>query len=710
MALYQSASLWVREQSDGVAVLLFDPSGKVSRLTREFIADIHAALDAIDGEPRIRAMLLRSLKPGRFLQGLDIPGWKALHASGELAAWVDAGQALWNRLQQLRVPTIAWVNGMCLGAGFDLALACDHLVLVDRPGTVIGFSEADVGLIPSWGGLGTLVHRMGLQDGIPFALAGRRMGAKEASERGIADRIADTDEPDVDAEIELAAKRDPEAWNRRTWRQQFLERFERGRRLLYRRVERLHSRRLPDDLPAPRLALEVIKSFAEQGHSAGQAAARKSMSELEHSPAFKNLIRLHELREAATPVACRTALPLRERTVAILGASPFGMQLLRSALRQGAQVILRETDELRLGTAVLKLVQDLGHEIQAGALSSKGTQNLLGRIRNTSAWKYFDTADFVIDARELIPNLAAALAEIDAQTKPDVPVITVGVAGSLGDAARNCGHPERFAGILAPAPLGSSLLVEWRRGPGMNDSNATSIRDWLGGLGWIPLETADAPGLLLTRLLVPIWNELIAFLREGARVEMVDDVLLQFGLGRGPFEYLDHIGLAAAHRLVEAVSETLSPRIAIDPFWSDVLLRGWRGQSGGKGFYRYRRGRRQANDLLENWLHQEGPVGGPVQVAEPKQLRQQLRDRVVFLTINEAFRCLDEKRVASADDLDLATMLVDWAPHRGGPIRYARDLGIGDVVSRLRELSVHGDRYHPCPRLLVETEAIKKST
>jgi 3-hydroxyacyl-CoA dehydrogenase/enoyl-CoA hydratase/3-hydroxybutyryl-CoA epimerase len=244
----------------------------------------------------------------------------------------------------------------------------------------------------------------------------------------------------------------------------------------------------------------------------------------------------------------------------------------------------------------------------------------------------------------------------------------------------------------------------------MNDSSATSMREWLGGLGWIPLETADAAGLLLTRLFVPIWNELIALLREGARVETIDDVLLHFGLGRGPLEYLDHIGLDAARRLVEAVSESLSQRIAIDPFWNEVLLRGWRGEMGGKGFYRYRRGRRQANDLLENWLHQEGPTGIPGPSIEPKQLRHHIRDRVVLLTINEAFRCLDEQRVASADDLDLATMLVDWAPHRGGPIRYARDLGVGNVVSRLRELSVHGDRFEPCPQLLAETEAIQQTS
>src|SRR5437773_2631478 len=124
MAWLQSQSLWIQQFAEGLAVLQFDPPGKAVRLTRDVLDGLDAALIAVEKEPRFRALLIRSLKPGRFAQGLDVAGLKALSAANETEAWAEREQAIWNRLKGLKIPTIAWVQGSCLGTGLELALAC----------------------------------------------------------------------------------------------------------------------------------------------------------------------------------------------------------------------------------------------------------------------------------------------------------------------------------------------------------------------------------------------------------------------------------------------------------------------------------------------------------------------------------------------------------------------------------------------------------
>ncbi len=707
MAWFQSSSLWIQQFAEGLAVLQFDPPGKTVRLTRDVQDELDAALTAVEKEPRFRALMIRSLKTGRFAQGLDVAGWKAIAGGSETAArdWAARGQAVWNRLHGLTIPTIAWVHGACLGAGFELALACDQIVLVDQPGTSLGFAELDLGLIPSWGGYATLVRRVGLENAFPLALAGRRLSARDAVALGLADRLSDKDDPDFKQILETATKRDPSLWTRRTWRQKLLERFARGRRLLYRGVERLQSRRIPDGLPAPAVAVGVLREFVEHSTAAGQAAAQTALAKLTQSPAFANLVRLHELREKAQPTPGKLGVPVRSKTIGVLGATPLGIHLVMEVARREGSVILRETDEAKLGVSILKMVQLLGRDIQAKKLTPQESQRTLSRIRSTVSWKNFEEVDLVIDTRDRPDKMADAAVEIEKNVDAKTPIVMVGVGGRLETAGAGMGHPARLVGAALPGAVGMFPVIECRRTEATANAVARTVGDWFGGLALLPVRVGDVPGLLLTRLWAPAWNEMVTLLREGGSVEMIDEAMIRFGLGRGPLEYLDTIGLEHVQKLVDAVREEVEPRIPLDPFWNEVIERGWRGQASGKGFYRYRRGKRSANHFLTNWLRHEGPLHGSAMPALSKNDRRQLiQDRVILLMVNEAFRCLDERRVSSSDDLDLAMMLTDWAPHRGGPIRYAREMGLANVVARLRELAAHGTRFEPCARLLAAME------
>lgn len=702
MAWYQSESLWIQEFADGLAVLQLDPPGKSLRLTSEALAELMSALDAVVAEPRFRVLMIRSAKSGRFAQGPDVPTWKAMRSAGEIDAWSTAGQTLFNRLVRLPIPTIAWVNGLCLGAGLELALACDRIDLVDQPSTQIGFSELDLGLIPSWGSWGPLVRRVGIKKVFPMVLAGRRLRVRDAVAFGLADRVVQSDEPDYDALAATFGKRPQGSWTRRGWGQRVVERFGFGRRLLYRGIERLHRDRLPDDLPAPRAALRVLREFIERGDEAGQRAARSSVVELSRSAAFDNFVRLHELREAAQGAPTAWTPNVAGETIGVVGSTPLAMHLVAAVVEKGGNVVLREKDDGRLGLAIMRLVQSMNSEIQAGRMTPVETKRRLTRIRNANSWEQFSDADLVVDARDLVDVRRCDAEEIDANVPAERPLSVVGLSCRLAETPTE--RPSRLVGMSLPGPVGMFPVVEWRRHPNTDAGIAGRFRDWLQRLGWTPIEVGDLPGLLLGRLWVPGWNEAIALVREGAAIDAVDRAMVRFGMGRGPFEYLDAYGLDHAGAVVEAARGSLEPRIGIDPFWTSVLERGWRGRVNGRGFYRYGR-RRHVNHLLVNWLRAEGPSPG-ASGGRPRPIPDgnAIRERIVLLTINEAFRALDEGRVAAGplppeDTLDLAMMLADWAPHRGGPLHHARQLGLPEIARRLRLLAHLGSRYEPCERL-----------
>ena len=670
MAFFQSRSLWVRETADDTAELQFDPPGHVVRLDLPMLDDLDEALTRIDREGRFCRLVIRSLRDNSFCQGPDTATWHTL----DLDLWAQRGQAIFARVRNLPIPSIAWVDGACLGPGFELALACRQLVVVDRPTSVLGFSEIDVGLVPSWGGIDRLFARTGLNAAFPLVLAGRRVTVAEAKKLGIADLVVARDTP-------IPATFDPSPCPRRSWRRFALESSPLGRRFLYRGIERVQRMRLAEDLPGPAVSFDLLRTFAEKGDEAGRAAARQGIVALGKSAAFENLLRFHELRDRAVPEK-----PAAKHVLGIVGATPLGMHLVLESVRRGDQVVLRETDPARLGLATLNLMKTLNGEIKAGRVPSTTTKQMLARIRSTNTWKHFDEVDLVVDTRAKGDG-----SDVAAAAPKSALHVTTSLGGRL-DAAR------RF-GIRVAEPFGSSAAVELRHGMAAEDTAIRTLREWLGSLGWVPIVVADRPGMLLTRMWLAAWNEAVLLIREGGRPERVEQALSRFGFGPNFLRALDRIGIDRIAGMIRLLAPEM-PRIPFDPIWQEMAERSWSGEAAGKGFYRYGRGRPRVNEFLVNTLH----AGGGEALSHSERHRT-IRERIVLLMVNEAFRALEEQAIATGDDLDLAMMLTGWALHRGGPLRFAEREGLDEIVAGLRGLEAIGSRYSPAPSLLARAES-----
>ena len=183
----------------------------------------------------------------------------------------------------------------------------------------------------------------------------------------------------------------------------------------------------------------------------------------------------------------------------------------------------------------------------------------------------------------------------------------------------------------------------------------------------------------------------------------------RFGMLMGPLEVLDQIGLDVAAHVAESMAPVMAGRLEANTAIARMREKNWLGQKSGRGFYVHHGRARTANRLAENLLRSEtAPGSAALSQALPAEAREaEARERLVLLTVNEAAMVFGEGLAESAEMIDLAMVLgTGWAPHHGGPLRYADERGPAAVVEALNGLAArHGPRFEPCAELRKRAEA-----
>jgi 3-hydroxyacyl-CoA dehydrogenase/enoyl-CoA hydratase/3-hydroxybutyryl-CoA epimerase len=699
MAYFQTENLWVNQLADGVADLVLDvPGGKVNALNRAALVDIDQALDRVADDAGFRLLLLRTAKKASFASGLA-PRALANMTPAEFGEVAVLGQKLCAKLAGLRLPTVAIVSGGCLGGGLELALSCDYRVAVDKPTTIFGFPGLELGLIPVWGGTQRLPRLVGLNRGLQMLLGGKRLLAHEARAWGLVDDINNEAKPSPPAFLNDPQKRSLRYLPLRTLRQKMTESTRLGRWLIFRKAERLLRSRLPDDMPAPRRALDAVRTGLRRGAEVGMAREREAARELFQTEACRHLVRLHSERDKFR-TAFAGVKEGQEKVVGVIGGHSRAAALIQMAITKGYQVVLRESDDAALGSTLLGMLTTFQQEVARGAMSQAELVKCLAAIRGTTDWKGFEEADLVLEAiGEDSADRKALFRELEQRTAAKTVLVTTSPAVSLAALQDGLSHPERVAGLSFSAPVGRSLLVEVAAGDKARVDIRQRLSHFVTALGRVPWPVSDLPGLLIERLLMPYLNEAILLVREGVEPRRVDQAMVRFGMMDGPLTYLDLLGLDVAAALAKVLASVLGPRLVLDDAFATMVQQNWLGHRSGVGFYRYRKNKSTVNDELVAQLRGKYR-GEAVANGSGTAKLAYIRQRLVLLMVNEAAWCLVEGRADGPAALDLAMTLVGWAPHRGGPLQYARNLGLDAVTTGLEDLAVRGGpRFQPCPAL-----------
>lgn len=706
MALFQTENLWLQQLAEGVAALYLDAAGRpVNVLSRSVLRDLAAALDYLETNSSLQLLIVRSAKKANFIAGADLKEFAGIQTQEEALAISAQGQRLFDRLEKLRMPTVAIIAGACLGGGLELALACDYRVVVADPKTQLGLPEIELGLIPGWGGTQRLPRVIGLQKAFHVILGRKRLRAADAHAWGLADALVASEDHEPPAFLNNPVKRPKLRLPLARWRDRLLEGTALGRWLIYRGTERVLRRRIPDDMPAPWEALAAVRTGIERGMEAGLKYESEAVSRLAVTNACRNLIYLFLQGEQARKVPERQ--PHEEppiRRVGVVGTGVMGAGIAQLAALRGCDVVLQEIDESALGMGLFRILGLFKQAQDRGLLAPGEMEKRLAAIHGSTTWKGYADLDLAVEAIiEDLDKKRDIFQEMEKHVAPSTILASNTSSLCVHDLQKGLKHPGRVAGLHFFNPVHKMPLVEVVRTAATRPEVITSLQRFCLALGKVPVVVRDRPGFLVNRVLMPYLNEAVTLVGEGLRVELIDKAMRRFGMPVGPLELLDQIGLDVAAHVVQAMEPIFGERLTPQPAFAEMVRRGWRGQKSGVGFYRWRGERKSEHAAAERLIRELAAVQGIRQIepASPEDLMHQVRERLVLLMVNESAACLDEEIVESADTLNLALVLgTGWASQRGGPLRYAEQRGYAEVVAALQRLAEqHGPRFEPQPRL-----------
>jgi 3-hydroxyacyl-CoA dehydrogenase/enoyl-CoA hydratase/3-hydroxybutyryl-CoA epimerase len=695
-------SAFTTELQDSIAVVTFDlPGEPVNKLSAAVKVEFEALLIRLRDDADIRAVVLISGKPDTFIAGADIEEFTALTTQAEAERLSFEGQEMVSRVETLAKPVVAAIHGACLGGGLELALACHYRVVSDHAKTQLGLPEVQLGLIPGAGGCQRLPRLIGLRAALDMILTGKSERATKALRLGLVDEVVPRSilrRTAIAAAARLAADGFPRRDGRGGLPGLFLDRTPAGRRLVYRRAKAQILERTGGHFPAPLAALETVRVGLEHGITAGLAEEHHAFGHLAVGDVSRKLVQIFFATTGLKKddgIPAGSATPRQIRRLGVVGAGFMGAGIAGTAvLNVEVDTRLKDADLTRVGKGLGVANSILRGRLERRRITRPQHERLSALLSGSDTYAGFGRADLVIEA--VFEDLALkrkVLAEVEAVARPDAIFASNTSTIPIHQIAAEAQRPERVLGMHFFSPVEKMPLLEViPTGTTAPEAIVTAVR-FGRRMGKTVIVVGDRPGFWVNRILSPYLNEAGLMVAGGVPVELIDKTAVAWGFPVGPIALLDEIGLDVAHKAAETMHAAYGDRMKGGDALDRMLAAGRLGRKNGRGFYRYRDGRKAGADGSV-----QGVLGArPVQDTSVELIER----RLVFAMLNEAAAACSEEVVRSARDGDVGAIYgIGFPAFRGGPLRVIDDLGASRVVSTLHELEDQfGERFRPAPAL-----------
>jgi 3-hydroxyacyl-CoA dehydrogenase / enoyl-CoA hydratase / 3-hydroxybutyryl-CoA epimerase len=614
----------------------------VNTMGTPVLHELNALLDYFDKEAP-KSVVFYSEKKSGFIAGANVDEFVEIGKTNDVGAaeaLVKRGYDVYERLANVKYPTLALINGFALGGGLELALACRYRVAVDTPSTKLGLPEVMLGILPGWGGVKRLPQLIGAPAALDFLLTGKTASAKTAKKLGMVDEAVPPRIMWNTAIGVLKALPLPRMLTAMQviLTQSYLRDFvaSQARKSVAKKARREHY-------PSPYAIIDLWQKYNGDVHKPRADEACSVRTLISH-PTAMNLIRVFGLREKLKAQA--KGIDFAAKHVHVIGAGVMGGDIAAWCAMRGIHVTLQDLDATRIAPAIKRAAEMYKKRLR----DERKIRDAMDRLQPDTTGAGATKADVIIEA--IVENLAVkqkVFAELEAKARPGAILATNTSSIPLEQIATALKDPSRLVGIHFFNPVAQMMLVEIISGAQTNPEIAKKATAFVDQIDKLPLACKSAPGFWVNRILAPYLGEAMKCLDEGIAPETIDEAALAFGMPMGPIELADVVGLDVCR----AVGETVAPGTAEPQKLKAKLEAKELGKKSGKGFYTWVDGKAQKNSA------------GTVPAG--------LMERLVNPMLAEAQKARAEGVVENDDLADAGAIFgCGFAPFRGGPLNYLR--------------------------------------
>src|ERR1700716_1519920 len=566
--------------ADGIAWLLFDrENASANTLSSDVMEEFDAVLAALESQ-RPAGLVIRSAKKSGFIVGADVNEFRGAGDAPAVEGQIARAHAVIDRLESLKIPTVAVIHGFCLGGGLEVALACASRIAID--GARFGFPEVMLGLHPGLGGTARFTQLVNPMQAMSLMLTGKTIDARRAKSLGLVDAV--TQERHVRNAVKDAVfghlKRARPGLVNTVMNASPVRGF-----LASRMRSEAEKAAPPEHYPAPYALIDLWERHG--GDKATMLALEKtSFANLRVTPTAQNLIRVFFLREQMKKLAGGGNKIAR---VHVIGAGAMGGDIAAWCASQGRGVTLADMKAEPIAGAI-KRAADL-----YGKILRKGTdiRDALDRLVPDLDGEGVRNADLIIEAvPEKLELKQKVYAGLEPHMKPGAILATNTSSIPLEDLRTTLKSPERLVGLHFFNPVSRLQLVEVVSHDGTDPQMLKQGVAFVGAIARLPLPGKSSPGFLVNRALTPYMLEAMVMLDEQIDKRTIDAAAEKFGMPMGPTELADQVGLeiclAVADMLRSKFGDSLPPTPAC---LREKVAAGDLGRKTGRGFYVWKDGK-----------------------------------------------------------------------------------------------------------------------
>ncbi|CAN4113637.1 unnamed protein product [Withania somnifera] len=608
-------------------------------------------------------------------------------------------------LEAARKPIVAAVDGLSLGGGFEIALACHGRISTST--SKLGLPELQYGILPGLGGTQRLPRLVGLPKALEMILTSKRVSGEEACNICLVDAISPSDQLLGSAcqwALDILECRRP--WSISLFRTDRLAPLAEARTLL--NSARTQIQKQNPNVIHPLVCIDVIEHGILCGPRNGLWKEAEALYELRQSDSCRSLVHAFFAKQSTSKIPGITdmgLLPRKINKVAILGGSLMSSVIATVLVLANHYVIMKYMDQNSLQNDIDRVKANLEGHFKEGRMTQEHYKKACTLLKGVLSYDSFKDVDLVIeDMPDIVSLKQQIFADLDECCPPHCIFASTTCIVNLdliGERMKPC---REIVGIHFVSPPSVTDLLEIVRTERTSPQVLVDLLNFGRRIQKTPILVQNSTGFAVRRLCFPYMQAAMLLVEHGADVYQIDKALTSFGMKLGPFRMLDQEGLQSAAVYDVKFLETFPDRSYKSNLIPIMRKNDREGESTCQGFYTYNdKGEASPDSKISKYIEMARSLSGITIKSRLAPLSDgEIVEMILFPVVNEACRMISEAIIVKSSDLDVASVLgMGFPEYRGGIIFWSRSVGSTYICSKLEEWSKeYGDIFEPCAYLV----------